>query len=79
MKKLTVLAFLVVVAFTSCTREYICQCKIKYSGPVPGLPDSTLTETVLKNTKAGAKANCTANSSTTTQDQVTLTQTCELY
>jgi hypothetical protein len=79
MKKLTVLLFIIALGTSSCTREFICQCKVKYSGNVPGLPDPTLTESVIKNTKSQAEANCKKNSITTTQDGVTMTETCDLY
>jgi hypothetical protein len=79
MKKLTVLLFAVAVLGTSCTREFICQCHVSYSGKVAGLPDSTLTETVIKNTKAEAEKNCKANSSKTTTNGITVTESCDLY
>jgi hypothetical protein len=79
MKKLTVLLFTIAMINTSCTREFICQCHVKYTGNVPGLPDSTMHETVIKNTKSAAEANCKKNSTTTTQDGVTMTETCDLY
>jgi hypothetical protein len=79
MKKLTVLLFLIVVMSSSCTREFICQCTVKYTGNVPGLPLPSTTESVIKNTKSQAKENCINNSTTTTQDGVTMTETCDLY
>jgi hypothetical protein len=79
MKKLTVLLLVVVIGASSCTREFICQCKVKYSGNVTGLPDPTITETVVKNTRQQAQDNCKKNSVTTLQDNVTMTETCDLY
>jgi hypothetical protein len=63
---------------TSCTREYICQCKIKYTGK-PGLPDSSMQEFLLKNTLKQATADCAANNTSLTTNGVTLTETCQLY
>jgi hypothetical protein len=72
--------FLLFIAFTSsCTREYICQCKIKYTGINPGLPDSSIIEFKIKNSHKEAKNQCAANSIVTTVDGVTLTEECELY
>jgi hypothetical protein len=79
MKKLTLVIILLSFIATSCTREYICQCTVKYSGKVPGLPDSTMTESVIKNTLKGAISDCEKNSISTTQNGVTLTETCQLY
>jgi hypothetical protein len=79
MKKITVLLFVIAVLGTSCTREFICQCHVSYSGKVPGLPDSTLTETVIKNTRSQAEKNCKANSTSTTTNGITVTESCNLY
>ncbi len=80
MKKLTGLLLLVVVLTqTSCVREYICQCKVEYSGNVPGLPPSTISETVIKGKEKDAREFCKKNSLTIVQDKVTMKETCDLY
>jgi len=71
-------AFLTVTALSSCTREYICQCTIKYSGE-PGLPDSTVREYEIKDTKKKAKSACEANSGTYTTGNVKTEETCKIF
>lgn len=63
----------------SCTQEYICQCSIKYTGNPPGLPDSSIVEFKIRNTKKEASTQCKANSTTVTKDGITLIETCQLY
>jgi hypothetical protein len=78
-KSLAILVVVLLACMSSCTREYICQCRIKYTGATPGLPDSTVVEFKVKNTRKEAQAQCKANSLVSTKDGVTLTETCELY
>ncbi len=68
-----------VVFMTSCTREYICQCVVKYSGNPPGLPDTATHEFLIKDTKKEAAKKCEANSSSANQDNITMEETCRLY
>jgi hypothetical protein len=68
-----------VVFMTSCTREYICQCVVKYSGNPPGLPDTATHEFLIKDTKKEAAKKCEANSTSATQDNITMVETCRLY
>ncbi len=77
--RLAILSFVLIAFMSSCTREYICQCKIKYTGPVPGLPDSSIVEFKIKNTRQEAQTQCKANSLTSTKDGVTLIEECQLY
>jgi hypothetical protein len=63
---------------SSCTREYICQCTIKYSGQ-PGLPDSVIREYPVKDTKKNAQSVCEGNSGTTETNGITATEKCKLY
>ncbi len=80
MDKRILFIFLIFIGLlSSCTREYICQCKIKYTGATPGLPDSTLVEYKLKNNRKEAISQCKANSFTSTKDGITLTEDCKLY
>lgn len=75
---LLALAILISLGFSSCTREYICQCTITYSGQV-GLPDTAVQEYAISNTKKKAKAKCEENSSTFERDGIKAVETCELY
>ncbi len=70
------LFFLAVMS--SCTRDYICQCTIKYSGQ-PGLPDSTLREYPIKDTKKKAQGTCEGNSQTHQTGDIIAEETCRLY
>lgn len=80
MKMRSAILFLGLFIFmSSCTREYICQCSIKYSGATPGLPDSTMVEFKIRDTRKEAIKKCSDNSITTTKDGVTMTEFCELY
>ncbi len=69
-----------VFACSSCVREYTCQCKIKYSGQ-PGLPDSTIREYPIRNSKDKAQALCEQNSSHTTDNSshITTDEDCKLF
>lgn len=73
------LLLLSVMMITSCTREYICQCVVTYSGTPPALPDSTVFEFAIKDKKDEAKKKCAENSATLTQDNITMTEKCQLY
>lgn len=73
-------ATLLVFACSSCVHEYTCQCKIKYSGQ-PGLPDSTIREYSIRDTKDKAKAACEQNSSQSTDQttHITTNEDCKLF
>ena len=71
-------AFVILTGFSSCVREYTCQCTVTYTGQ-PGLPDSSLQEYPIKDTKKNAKSLCEANSYTSTESGITVTEKCELY
>ena len=68
-----------VISISSCTREYICQCVVKYSGNPPALPDSTVFEFAIKDKKKDAAKKCEANSLIITQDNITMDEKCRLY
>ncbi len=74
-----ILLLLFIVIMSSCTREYICQCKVSWSSATPGMPDTIIQEYLIKNTKKGAKNKCTQNSNSTTANGITITETCVLY
>ncbi|RYZ53966.1 MAG: hypothetical protein EOP49_06155 [Sphingobacteriales bacterium] len=71
-------AFLLMNLLSSCTRDYICQCTIKYTGQ-PGLPDSVVREYPVTDTKKKAKSVCESNSGTYETNGITTTETCKLY
>jgi len=63
---------------TSCTKSYTCHCNIKYSG-TPGLPDSSVQEYTIQDTKSGAKAKCDAESGKYVHNGIESVETCFLY
>ncbi len=75
---LLVAAFVTTICFSSCTRDYICQCTIRYSGQ-PGLPDSSMKEYPVKDTKKKAKSVCESNSGTYETNGIKAEETCRLY
>jgi hypothetical protein len=80
MKKLTVFILIIFLfGSSSCVREYVCQCKIKYTGSVVGLPDSIYYDKVIKNTRSNSQEHCKSASKSVTTDGITMTQTCDLY
>ena len=68
----------IMTSMTSCVREYICQCQISYSGQ-PGLPDTTLNEYEIKDTRNKAKKLCEENSYEATKDGIHTVEKCQLY
>ena len=78
-KLLPLILIAFVVTLSSCTKEYICQCVVKYSGNPPALPDSTVFEFAIKDKKKEAAKKCEANSTTLTQDNITMDEKCQLY
>jgi hypothetical protein len=80
MKRLAVpLLLLLSLGATSCVREYTCQCQIKYTGQ-PGLPDSTMKEYPIRDTKEKARDLCKGNSQeASTTGGITTVETCDLY
>lgn len=75
---LTVLLFMVTVGMTSCVRDYICQCEIKYSGQ-PGLPDSSMRSYTVRDTKKNARSLCEQNSFTHEDGDIKSDEVCQLY
>ena len=66
------------VAVTSCRRDYVCRCEISYSGQ-PGLPDTLYRDYHITDTKDIARSLCEANSSETEKEGVKTVETCYLY
>ena len=75
---LLALAFVSVVGMSSCVREYTCQCEISYTGQ-PGLPDTTIREYTIKDTKKKAKSLCEGNSFTSEENGIKTVENCHLY
>ena len=65
-------------ALSSCTREYVCQCTIVYTGQ-PGLPDTVHREYPLRDTKSKARDLCQGNSYESTTGGITTKESCDLY
>lgn len=75
---LLVVAMFITVSFSSCVREYICECTISYTGQA-GLPDSAVNRYAVSDTKKNAKSKCEGNSKTFEKDGITAKEKCELY
>ena len=77
---LLLLAVFGTIFMTSCSKKYICQCKIMYSGS-PGLPDSTANEFDIYNTKSAAESICKEESyeNTDSNTGIKVKETCVLY
>lgn len=70
--------FICILGTTSCTKDFICQCEVAYSGQ-PGLPDTLINEYKLTNTKKKAQQICEEGSSENTEGGITTVETCKLY
>lgn len=75
---LLLLTACILLTFSSCVREYTCQCVIKYSGQ-PGLPDSVLREYPVKDTRKKAKSVCESNSGTYQTGDIKAEENCTIY
>ena len=71
-------AFIVTAGFSSCTRDYICQCTIIYTGQ-PGLPDTVVREYPIKDKKNKAGSVCEANSGSWENGDIKTIEDCHLY
>lgn len=72
------IALIVLAGASSCTKEYTCQCTISYSG-ISGLPDTTVNEYPITDTKNKAKEACQAKSATYEKDNVKTVESCMLF
>ncbi len=70
--------FITLFAFSSCTRDFICECEIAYSGK-PNLPDTVINRYDITDTKKNAKSLCEQNSFEGEENGVKTVETCELY
>lgn len=75
---LIISSLIAALSFSSCVKDYTCQCKITFSGK-PGLPEPQIREYELSNTLKQAKEECENRSQVYTSDGVTTTEACELY
>jgi hypothetical protein len=71
-------ALFIMTSMTSCVREYICQCQITYSGHA-ALPDSSVNNYTIKDTRNKAKKLCEQNSYEATKENVHTVEKCQLY
>lgn len=67
-----------VMAMSSCTKKYTCQCVIKYSG-APGLPDSVVNEYEMIDKKKSAESACKEESFTKEENGIKVEETCKLF
>lgn len=74
----TGLALMTILITTSCTRDFICQCEIAYSGR-PGLPDTLINEYKLTDTEKKAKKICEEGSTSSEEEGITTVETCKLF
>lgn len=75
---LLVLGLFIMMGMSSCVHDYICECKISYSGQ-PGLPSDKVNRYNVSDTKKKAKAACQDLSKNYEKDGITATETCDLY
>jgi hypothetical protein len=75
---LLVAAFVFIIGASSCTRDFICQCTIIYTGQ-PGLPDTLVREYPIKDKKKKAGSVCEANSGTYENGDIKTIEDCHLY
>jgi len=64
--------------FSSCTREFTCQCTITYSGQ-PGLPDPIMKEYTITDSKKNADKKCEDHSETNEINGITTVEDCKLW
>jgi len=72
------IALFMVVGMSSCVRDYICYCDVKYTG-YPGLPDSLHREYPITDKKEAAKTQCEAASKTYELNTIKTEETCHLF
>lgn len=72
-----IITIFIAMLFTSCVREYTCECKISFSGQ-PGLPDPYTRDYSLSNTRKKAVKECEELSRTYSDGGITTTEECKL-
>lgn len=75
---LLALSAFVLLSATSCTREYVCQCKMTYSGQ-PGLPVGQVREYPITDSKKNARSTCQGSSKTYDKDNIHTVEACDLF
>lgn len=70
--------FTLACIFSSCTREYTCQCTITYSG-YPGLPEPVVKEYSITDTKKDAESKCQDNSDSSVTNGIKTVEDCKLW
>lgn len=76
---LVLLAMAGIMIASSCVKKYTCQCVVKYSGS-PGLPDSSIHEFDIHDTKKAAESVCKDESYDHSEPNgIKTTETCKLY
>ena len=66
------------LAGSSCTREFTCQCTMTYEGS-PGLPDSAVRQYTIQDTKKNAKDMCEGNSRVYQEGTIITHEDCALW
>ncbi|MBX2905996.1 MAG: hypothetical protein KF744_08165 [Taibaiella sp.] len=76
----TILVFVLgtMIVASSCVKSFTCQCQVKYSG-APGLPDSTVNEYEIVDSKKKAESLCKDRSYEKEANGVKLSEVCKLY
>lgn len=75
---LIALCAVVLLFATSCSREYVCQCKMTYTGQ-PGLPEGQVREYSITDTKKNAKSTCQGSSKTYDDGTIHTVEACDLF
>lgn len=75
---LIALCAFVLLSATSCTREFVCQCKMTYSG-APGLPEGQVREYSITDTKSNARSACQGSSKTYDNGNIHTIEDCDLF
>lgn len=75
---LVVCCALILCTFTSCYREYVCKCKLEYSG-APGLNEGEVREYTITDSKKNAENKCKASSKVYDIDGIHTEENCELF
>ena len=63
---------------SSCVKKFTCQCQVKYTG-APGLPDSTVREYEIVDSKKKAESLCEQQSFEKEANGIKLKEVCKLY
>ena len=72
------LVFAGIASISSCSKSYTCHCDFKYSG-APGLPDSSSTNYTITGSKSAASSECTKETGTYNNNNISTTENCFLY